>query len=64
MSLVACARSRVVVVPHVRYIHIAMMALLLPLARSLAQGGRYAASSRDVCVFLPLWASLLITQEV
>ncbi|OLQ06672.1 Solute carrier family 35 member F3 [Symbiodinium microadriaticum] len=54
-QLTRAAQSGLHAPAFVMYIHIAMMALLLPLARSLAQGGRYAASSRDVCVFLPLW---------
>ncbi|CAE7338611.1 Slc35f3 [Symbiodinium sp. CCMP2592] len=54
-QLTRAAQSGLHAPAFVMYVHIAMMALLLPLARSLAKGGRYAASSKDVCVFLPLW---------
>ena len=42
-----------------RYVHIAMMTLLLPLAWACRKddSSPFLASAKDVCVFLPLWAA-------
>ena len=41
-----------------RYLHIALMSLMLPLAWLIRkEGGRILASVKDVAMFLPLWVA-------